>query len=89
VQRFAQGMVGDEHLKLPNDVGVASAFEIGPDSLFEADDPQLLEVRALDTRERLGELGQRGTTPQAQGLVKACSRRRRIARRQCRPPFAA
>jgi hypothetical protein len=48
---------------------VAAELQVGVDSLLEADEPELLEMRSLDNREGLVELGQRRTAPQVQSFA--------------------
>jgi hypothetical protein len=61
---------------------VAPGGEVGIDALLEADEPQLLEMRALDLRERLRELGQRRAAPEGERVAQAGGRGLGVAGRQ-------
>ena len=69
MQPLAQRVAGDQCLEFCDDVAVAAELQVGVDSLLEADEPELLEMRSLDNREGLVELGQRRTAPQAQSFA--------------------
>ena len=70
MQRFTQRVLGDQCLELADHVAVAAERQVGLDALLHAREPQLLEVCALDLRERLvGELRKRRPAPQREGLA--------------------
>ena len=77
-------MRGDERLELRHERAVAAECEIGLDPLLKQREPELLEPRRLDCRERLErELGERrpmpererGVQPRGRGLEVACGPR--------------
>ena len=80
VRRLAQRVGGDDALELRDRVGVAAEREPGLDPLLPAREPELLEVRGLDARERLVELGERRAPPQAQRLLEQRRRLLGVAR---------
>ena len=81
-QPLAVRMLGDQRLELADELGVAAEREVGLDPLLERRQPQLLEPRRLDPRERLVvELGQRRPAPQRERLAQQARRRARARRR--------
>ena len=86
VRRLAQRVRGDVRLELRDRVGVAAARDVGLDALLEAGQPQRFEVRGLDLRERLLELGERRAAPQVQRLAQQRRRALRVAGVECRAP---
>jgi hypothetical protein len=71
---LAEGLLGNERLELADQLGVATALEVGVDSLFEGRQPQLLEPSDLTLRERLErEVRQRRASPEPKrGAEGAC-----------------
>ena len=55
----------DECLELADELGVATAIEVGIDTILERGESKLLEPRGLGLRPRLvGEVGERGAPPE-------------------------
>ena len=88
-QALAQRMAAREPLELPDELVVAPEREVGIDAVLERDAVTLLQMRALDERERLGELRQRRTPPERERRAQPRRRRRRVARVQRGAPLGA
>src|SRR6266540_5310018 len=79
-QPLAQRLLRDQGLELTDEVGVPAEREVGFDSLFEGDDPALLEPGDLGLREGLeGEIGERWPAPQRKRLAQEIGRLLRVA----------
>ena len=70
-QPLPERMVGHQHLQLPHNLCVVAQREVRIEALLEGGDAKLVEASDLRLRERLvREVGQRRSSPQAQGLVQ-------------------
>jgi hypothetical protein len=68
---LAQGVLGDEHLQLADDVGVPAGREIGVEPALERRQSQLLQAGDRRARERLvGQVGERRPAPQGERLAQ-------------------
>ena len=77
---LAERMRGDERLELRHEPAVAAESEIGLDPLLQQREPELLEPRRLDCRERLeGELGERRPVPERERSVQPRGRGLEVA----------
>ena len=68
---------------------MAALHQVRLDAVLEADQAQLVEMVALDLRERLGELGQRLAAPQPERLAQVRGGRGRLAGLERRAAGAA
>src|SRR5262249_25767656 len=72
VQALTERVLERERFELADELRVAPERQIGIDALLEHRQPELLEARDLDLRERLvGEVGERRASPERQRLVQA------------------
>ena len=80
-QTLAQGVLVDERRQLGGHIIVAPECEIGADPLLEADKPKLLQAAGLRRREALvGDVGERGPSPECEPATKQQSAQPRIPR---------
>jgi hypothetical protein len=70
VQRFTQRVARCQRLQLADDVHVVAEREVALDPILETCQLQLVQVRRLHARERLGELGERRSASQPAEAVK-------------------
>ncbi len=70
-------MLGDQPLELADDLCMASALEIGLQSLLETLEAKLVESRDLVLREAVvRQIGERPAAPEAEGRVEGASQPR-------------
>ena len=79
---LAKRVLGDQRFELTDHVAVMAEREVGLDPPLERDEAELLETRALVSRERFRELGERGPTPERERLAEQFSRLPGIALRE-------
>jgi hypothetical protein len=76
-QALPVGVLGDQRLELPHDLGVTAERELRLDQLFHRRHAQILETRDLRLRERLiREIGEHRASPQAERPVERFERLR-------------
>ena len=74
-ESLPEGVLGDERLEFPDKLGVTPEREVGLDSLFHRCRTQAFEPPDLGLGERLErELGERGSTPEAERIVQGSRR---------------
>jgi hypothetical protein len=70
-EALAERVPVDDRLELRDELGVATEFEVGFDSLLEGGEPLFLEPGDLVLCERLcGELHERGPSPAGEGVAE-------------------
>ena len=91
MQTLAQRVAPQERVELAGELGMSPSRQVGLDSLLEGREPQLLEARALDLRERLRELGEGWSRARARAPPRGRDARSGLLGEPCpapRPPGA-
>ena len=68
VEPLPQGVTAQQGVELTNELGVATAREVGLDPLLDCCQAELLDAGALHLGERLLELGERRSAPERDGV---------------------
>ena len=69
-------MLADEHLELPDEIGVTAELEVRFEAALEGGETELLEAQDLCLSERLvGEIGERRSAPEPESVTEELSRK--------------